>query len=58
MAKYEKVPKNDKFFAVAMATAKGRIPKLCMLVELKVLYISLHYTKALSATAWEVARQV
>ena len=51
MAKYEKVPKNDKFFAVAMATAKGRIPKLCMLVELEVLYIFDHYTEALSAIA-------
>ena len=51
MAKCEKVPKNDKFFAVAMATAEGRIPKMSMLVEFEVLYLCFHYTKALSAIA-------
>ena len=51
MAKCEKVTKNDKFFAVAMVTANGRIPKLCMLVELEQLYILCALAEALSLTA-------
>ena len=58
MAKCEKVPKNDYFFAVAMATAVGRIPKLCMLVGLEVLYICHLCTKARYATAQAVATKV
>ena len=46
------------FFAVAMATAKGRIPKLCMLVELERLYILCPLTEALSLTASELWSKV
>ena len=50
-AKMQKNPKNHKFFAVAMVTVYAKRSKLCMLVELEVLYIFHHYTKALSAIA-------
>ena len=51
MTKYGKVLKNDKFLGVAKATADARGLKVCMLVELEVLYIYLHYTIALSVIA-------
>ena len=36
-----KSPEKSQISAVAMATAYAKIPKLCILVELKVLYIYL-----------------